>query len=168
MIRFDCLPIFRQKVEELEKSVEKQTEEKEEALAQMERIDIQVGFCSQQPESASCCCSLEVNMLSMLHNFLFCICCWCFEGGYDRSKTRVFHYRMNPYSMSSGNQRQELEHLREENVRLNAKLNAIKETGGPVEGLSVIADENVCTTKELQGNHFIIIIITAPDFYSLW
>lgn len=108
----DIILCLRQKVEELEKSVEKQTEEKEEALAQMERIDIQ--------------------------------------GGYDRSKTRVFHYRMNPYSMSSGNQRQELEHLREENVRLNAKLNAIKETGGPVEGLSVIADENVCTTKELQ------------------
>lgn len=61
---------------------------------------------------------------------------------------------MNPYSTTRDRQTQEIDRLREENARLSAKLNLMKESGGPVEGLSVIVDENVCppgTVKELEG-----------------
>lgn len=77
--------------------------------------------------------------------------------------------RMNPYSMTRDRQTQEIDRLREENARLSAKLNLMKESGGPVEGLSVIVDENLCppgTAKELEGLQWSLINKNINTFFS--
>jgi mitotic spindle assembly checkpoint protein MAD1 len=68
------------------------------------------------------------------------------QGEYDRSKTKVVQYSMNPFSVANRKLTSDLNQLREQNTKLLQRLKILEESKGNVEDLTARVDERLLQT----------------------
>ncbi|RUS86158.1 hypothetical protein EGW08_006106 [Elysia chlorotica] len=76
------------------------------------------------------------------------------QGDYDPSKTKIIHFRLNPFALAQKEREEELEKLREDNEKLKKRNQILEENGGMVEGITMQVEENLqklSPSKEIEN-----------------